>query len=93
MDPVTVKLSSPIMVNGEQRDTLTFREAEIGDALAADTFKGDSAKIAATLASMADVTLPDFKKVKVSDFNTILDKVQPLLGNASTATTGEPSQD
>jgi len=94
MEPVTVPLSTPIEIDetitapdGSRQSvkrklaTLTFREAEVGDLVAADSVAGDTGKTAAMLAGMCGVPLPAIKKLKMRDLNRILKDVGPLLGN------------
>lgn len=52
-ETISVKLSRPIMHHGQEVAELTFREANVGDMIAADEVQGDFAKTAAMLASMA----------------------------------------
>lgn len=86
---VTHTLLSPVK-HGEQTITeLTFREAEVGDFMAADHIKGEFSGNVAVLASISDTPLPAFKKIKAKDFSIILAKTKDLLGNDAKNTTGE----
>ncbi|MCD1264083.1 hypothetical protein B5M44_04060 [Shinella sumterensis] len=84
----TVKLSKPVEHNGKIYDEFTFREAEVGDLMLADAVKGEMSKIVAVLASMADVPLPAFRKVKSRDLNAIMAATKDLLGEEPPVTTG-----
>jgi hypothetical protein len=87
---VTVTLQRPIeSADGKTLGTLTFREADLGDLIAGDSFTGDTARSAAILASMAGIPYPVMKKVKAIDLAAILDQAGPLMGNAPQSTTGE----
>ncbi|GAC1040309.1 phage tail assembly protein [Rhizobium sp. No.120] len=86
---VTHTLLSPVK-HGELTITeLTFREAEVGDFMAADHIKGEFSGNVAVLASISDTPLPAFKKIKAKDFSIILAKTKDLLGNEAKNTTGE----
>ncbi|AGB71809.1 MULTISPECIES: phage tail assembly protein [Rhizobium] len=86
---VTHTLLSPVK-HGELTITeLTFREAEVGDFMAADHVKGEFSGNVAVLASISDTPLPAFKKIKAKDFSIILAKTKDLLGNEGKNTTGE----
>ncbi|MGX5723329.1 phage tail assembly protein [Shinella zoogloeoides] len=84
----TVKLSKPVEHNGTTYTEFTFREAEVGDLMLADAVKGEMSKIIAVLASMADVPLPAFRKVKSRDLNVIMAATKDLLGEEPPVTTG-----
>jgi hypothetical protein len=86
---IIVKLSSPIEVSGKAVDSLTFREAETGDLMAADKFEGQTSKIVAILASISDIPLPAFKKIKARDLTRIMAETAALLGEQEAATTGD----
>lgn len=93
MESVTVKLSAPV-VDGENTITkLTFREPDIGDMLVSDKFKGDMEKMVAVLASISDMKLAVFKKIKTRDMARIMAATAELMGNDMAATTGDgPSE-
>jgi phage FluMu protein gp41 len=81
-------LSSPV-THGEITYTeLTFREAETGDLMAADKFEGQTSKIVAILASMSEVPLPAFRKIKARDLTKIMAATAELMGESEPATTG-----
>ncbi len=84
----TVKLSKPVEHGGKIYDEFTFREAEVGDLMLADAVKGETSKVVAVLASMADVPLPAFRKVKSRDLNAIMAATKDLLGEEPPVTTG-----
>ncbi|MGJ7040491.1 hypothetical protein J2Y63_003756 [Shinella sp. BE166] len=83
----TVTLSAPVEHNGTTYQTLTFREATVGDMMAAAMFKDDTSQTMAVLASISEVPLPAFKKIKVRDITRIMAEVSDLLGNDA-GTTG-----
>lgn len=85
----TVNLSAPVEHNGTTYSVLTFREATVGDMMAAAMFKDDTSQTMAVLASISDVPLPAFKKIKVRDLKQIMAEVGDLMGNETAATTGE----
>lgn len=93
MESVTVKLSAPV-VDGENKiSELTFREPDIGDMLVSDKFKGDMEKMVAVLASISDMKLAVFKKIKTRDMAKIMAATAELMGNDMAATTGDgPSE-
>ena len=86
MEPITIELSSPIEHDGKTITSLTFREAEVGDAMAMDAVKGEMAKSAALLACMCGLSLPVMKKIKFRDMNRIMGAVAALMGNVDTPT-------
>jgi hypothetical protein len=85
----TYALSKPVEHNGKTYSELTFREAEVGDLMASSLFKDDLSQTIAVLASISDVPIPAFKKIKARDLQGILAATTDLLGNAPSATTGE----
>lgn len=88
-DVVKHTLLKPV-THGELTITeLTFREAEVGDFMAADHFKGELSPNIAILASISDTPLAAFKKIKARDFSIILAKTKDLLGNEDKTTTGD----
>lgn len=78
----TYELSVPVSHNEKEYKTLTFREAEVGDLVLADNFEGDMSKTVAILASISDVPLPAFKKIKAKDLNGILEATKEVLGES-----------
>lgn len=82
-------LSSPVEHAGKAYSEMTFREAETGDLMAADAFEGQTSKIVAILASMSDVPLPAFRKVKARDLTKIMSETAHLMGESEPATTGD----
>lgn len=87
----TVKLSAPVEHGGVTYTELTFREATVGDLMAGDAVKGDMAKTVAVLASISDVPLPAFKKIRAKDLNIIMAATSDFLGNEQSNTIGESS--
>jgi len=85
MSTVTVKLSRPITDGDKEITSLTFREATVGDACAADLVAGDFQKTAAILAGMAGVSLPALRQISLREFNHIVQKVAALMGEGSAA--------
>lgn len=81
-------LSSPIKFGDSVYSELTFREAETGDLMLADNVEGQTAKVAAILAAMADVPLPVFKKIKARDFGKIVTATASLMGELEASETG-----
>lgn len=82
------KLSTPVEFNGATYSELSFREAETGDLMAADKFEGQTSKIVAILASMSEVPLPAFKKIKARDLTRIMSETASLMGEQEPATAG-----
>lgn len=83
---VTVPLSKPLTFGeGAQQKSwpeLTFREATVGDLIAAEKFaEGEIGLSAATLAIVSGVPFPIFVKLPARDMRTILAKAGHLLGN------------
>lgn len=85
---VPVTLKKPVTYNDKTYTDLTFREPEVGDLIIGDTFPTGLAKMVAVLASISDVPLPAFKKIKGADFQHIITKTAGILGNVSASTTG-----
>lgn len=86
---VTVKLSKAIEDAGKTYTELTFREAELGDLIAADHMQGELGKTAAVIAGMAGVPLPAIRKLSMRDMNKIMKAVEPLMGNEPEPETGD----
>lgn len=62
---------------------LTFEEPSVDNMIAAEQrVSGANALTAATLARCAGITLEDFGKIRARDYNAILGKAGPWLGNA-----------
>lgn len=85
MSTVTVQLSKPIKEGDKEITSLTFREATVGDACAADLVEGEFQKTAAILAGMADVSLPALRQIPLREFNEIVKKVSVLMGESEAA--------
>lgn len=87
MDPI--KLSKPIKVGEKEISEITLREPTLGDLIAGEAVGGASqtAKVAATLASMADIPFPAFKTITARDFMRINEAAEPLMGNGEAAGT------
>jgi hypothetical protein len=83
-DTVTVKLSRPIAHNSSELQELSFREANVGDMIAADEVTGDFAKTATMLASMAGIDVDTFKQLPLRDLNKITKATNGFLGNVDT---------
>lgn len=81
-EKITVTLSKPIAVEGKEVTELSLREPTLGDLITAETVgKGNElAKVAATLAAMADIPLPAFHSLSARDFAKINEVAAPLLG-------------
>ena len=85
----TIKLSKPLTVDDKTYSEFTFREAKTGDLMAADTFKGETSKVVAILASMADVPIKVFREVPMRDMNRIMKETAALMGEPEPVTTGD----
>jgi len=83
------QLTTPVVHNDVTYSELTFREAETGDLMASDKFEGRTSKVAAILASMSDIPLPAFRKIKARDFKNIMIATAELMGEDEPITTGE----
>lgn len=88
-DTVTVTLSKSVEHGGKTYQTLTFREAEIGDLMVSGHFRDELSQTVAVLASISDTPLPAFKKIKARDLTAIMAATSALLGNAPGPTTGD----
>lgn len=95
----TVTLSSPVTLNGETFEKLTFREPEVGDLIRAEQAVmgmegGEQTMIAATLAAMCGMPFDAFRKIKVRDLKRIMAETRDFLGNGDLASSaaGESSQ-
>lgn len=82
---VTVQLSKPIEVDGNQVSSLTFKEATVGDACRADLVQGDFQKMAAIMSGMAGISLLAMQKIPLREFNQIALKVAALMGESEAA--------
>lgn len=85
-DTITIPLSKPISHDDKTIASLTFREATVGDMCLADAVQGDLQKMLAILSGMSNVPLPVLKQIRAREFNAILEKVKPLMGEAEAAT-------
>ena len=85
----TVKLSKPIKVGDKEVSEITLREPTLGDLIAGETVGGTSqtAKVAATLAAMADIPYSAFKTISARDFVKINEAAEPFMGNGEAAGT------
>lgn len=86
----TITLLKPITVGDAEVSKLTFREAEAGDVIAAESMVGSNAQAVALLAAMCDTPYPAMKKLKVRDLKRIMGdaEIKELMGN-DPDTTGE----
>lgn len=85
----TVKLSTPVEFKDKTYAELTFREATVADLMAGDNVKGELGKTMAVLASISDIPLPAFMKIKAKDLAAIMTATAELLGNDTSDTTGD----
>ncbi len=81
MDNINIPLLSPITVGEQSIDSLTFREAEVGDLIEAADCKNEIERMAVLMASVTGVSLATIKKLKARDLKNIMSKVGSLLGN------------
>lgn len=86
MNATKVKLSHPLEHNGTTYSELAFREACVGDFMAADAAKGEFSKMIFVLASISDVPVPAFKKMRPGDLARVMEATKDILGNGVTAT-------
>jgi hypothetical protein len=91
MESVTVKLRTPIEVDGKKVESLTFREATAGDVAASDSVKGETSKMLAILSGMSDTPLPAIKRISMYDLNQVIGATAALLGNGDTPETTGPA--
>lgn len=80
---ISVTLSKPLTIEGKEVTELLLREPTLGDLITAETVGKDNnlAKVAATLAAMADIPLPVFHSLSARDFARVNEVAAPLLGN------------
>lgn len=90
-DTITVDLVSPIEHEGTTYPSLTFREANLGDLIAADKYVTPLEKAAAVMASVSGVPLAAIRKLSVRDVGAVMERAGAFLGNDLTADTGESS--
>lgn len=83
-------LSTPVEHNGKEYSELTFREATVGDLMVAGGFKDEMSQSIAILASISEVPLPAFRKIKARDLTKIMAATADLVGNGADMT-GAPS--
>lgn len=79
-DTITVPLSKPLMHDGKEITSLTFREATAGDACAADLVEGPTKKMLAIMSGMTGVPLPVLMTIPMREITRIATKVTPLMG-------------
>ena len=79
-------LKTPVTHNGTTYSELTFRKPKTGDLMVLDNFKGETSKMVALLASIADMPLPAFKEIEFEDFTAISEAVAPMLGESKPST-------
>lgn len=87
-DTVTITLSKPVEHAGKTYETLTFREAEVGDLMVSGHFKDEFSQTIAVLASISDTPLPAFKKIKARELASIITATAGMAGNSPEPTTG-----
>ncbi len=78
---VEVTLKKPVTHDGKTIDKLTFREAELGDLAATDAAEGGIAKTILLIAALSETTEGVVRKIKASDLDEILAKIEPLVGS------------
>lgn len=79
-------LKTPVEHSGKTYTTLTFREPKTGDLVTLDNFKGETGKMVALIAAIADVPIQVIKETSLSDFTAISEAVAPLLGEPTPST-------
>lgn len=89
-ETVTVPLSKPVTHGDQTFSELIFREPTVGDLILGDQVgTGQLARMSVILASISDVPLPAFKKIRARDFSKIVSDTAGLLGNDKMNTTGD----
>lgn len=88
MTIVCVTLSSPVDHEGGKIISLTFREAEVGDLLAAEKFETEMERMVSVLASISGTPVPVFHKIKARDLRKIMAAVSDIVGNEISPPTG-----
>ncbi|MBX8803391.1 phage tail assembly protein [Ochrobactrum sp. MR28] len=78
---VTVPLKKPVVHDGVTYNELTFREAKVGDMMAADHFSGQFSQTMAVLASISNTPMPAFKEIGAPDLKVIMKETKHLVGN------------
>lgn len=82
----TVKLQTPVTHAGTTYTELSFRKAKTGDLMVADKFEGETSKMVAILAAMADVPIQVIKEIELAEFGRIAEQVADLLGESPAST-------
>lgn len=91
-ETVTIKLETPVSFNGETFAELTFRKMKAKDLVAGDLVEGEIAKTLAIFGSMAGVPLAVMEQIDVDDFETLGDKVTPLMGKSALVAANEAAR-
>lgn len=86
IEPLTIKLSEPIIVEGKTYNDITFtRKMKGKDMLAMDMVKGEMHKQYALLASLLDVPISVISEINVDDLTDIMESAAPFLGKFAQA--------
>lgn len=81
IEPVTVKLSEPVTVNGKTYNEVTFtRKMKGKDMLVMDAVKGEMHQQCALLASLLDIPIPVISELDVDDLMAVMEVATPFLG-------------
>ncbi|WP_279110867.1 phage tail assembly protein [Bartonella apis] len=93
IEPVTVKLSEPITVNGKTYTEITFtRKLKGKDMLAMDAVKGEMHQQYALLASLLDVPIPVISEINVDDLAAVMEAAAPFLGKFAQQAQKKPAE-
>lgn len=82
MSKITVQLSTPVDDNGKQITELSFRRPTTGDAMLADSQKGEMGKLLAMLCGMAGISMPVAQRIDMTDFAKIVEVLAPWMGES-----------
>jgi hypothetical protein len=80
----TVKLNVPVVHEGITYSEVSFRPAELGDLMEMLAHQDQVSQGIAILASVSNMPLEAFKRIRTADFMTIMNHTADILGDEST---------
>lgn len=84
-EPVTFTPDTPPVHNGKSYPVLSMRKMKAKDLVSADLVAGDTRKVFAVIASMADVPIQVIEDLDGDDYDRLEELVKPLMGKSMRA--------
>ena len=85
-------LMVPVPTDDEPLERLTVREPDLESAIAAEKFENETDQTAATIALLADTTIPVVKRMAVRDIDRIEGWLRPFLTGEMTTDEDDPDE-